>query len=234
MGFGKIAGGFVGGIPGMIVGGAAEKKGGLKDLLFGKKDQGTPDKFFQFDPRSRETARLAGDVQRSSLNQYMKASDSVNAMDPQAMATRQMGSMINQATGGAQDARRRARDLVAQRGLGGSAAGLGAIINSDQGYNRQVQSIRAGRSDLENQALAQKLGLIGNIGQGAGNIMTQAGQHNVFQQGRTATGKRGGGLANLAMAAGGAYLGGMAGGPQGAAAGMQMGSGMGSLLGNMA
>ena len=91
--------------------------GGMKDLLFGKKDVGTADRFLELDPDIRRTQMLARKTQRDMLSKLAKVDprDKTEFMVAQAQKANQ---------GAFRDQQQRIRDMVARRGLGKSSIGL--------------------------------------------------------------------------------------------------------------
>ena len=173
--------------------------GGAKDLLFGKKDKGTAGGYMA----------LEGS-QKKALGQYEKLLDTNTDQLAKTMAVNQE----KQIRAGAQDAERRASQLVAQRGLGGSAVGLNAMVNASRGMGDKIGAVRAQlpgmQYDLRNKNLD-------NATRGIQNILT----NRVYQQGTPGGGRSGGLAPILGMGLGAAF-----GGPAGA----QIGGGLGSAL----
>ncbi|MDQ3159094.1 MAG: hypothetical protein M3P98_03115 [bacterium] len=123
----------------------------------------------------------------------------------------------------AQDARRNAQKLMAQRGLAGSSLGLSANRSIDMDAGNQLSAIRAALpGQIRNQQIqdaSTRIG-VGGINQGGMNFNTIEGQ-------------RSGGILGIAGALAplaGTVAGGMFGGPVGAMAGGQTGQGLSTVF----
>lgn len=220
-----VKGGVIGSMVGMgpvgsILGGVA---GGAKDFLLGKKKGG-----FSPDEISGEIRRVQGKGILSAeqgLDRLNKALE----QDSDSVVRQQVAQQQQGIVSAAQDARRRAQQLMAQRGLKNTSLGLASdrsITQSMGEQNAQLQSqipglIRAQR--LSDAQTLQQAGLntFGGLGGSAG----------VRFQGQEGT--RSGGLLGIASALApiAGTIGGMvAAGPSGGAAGSGIGSGVGSVL----
>lgn len=187
-------------------GGALSKFGnGLKDTFLGKKDPGTPD----------EVIDLGDPTGRAFQNQAIGKFGGMIEQDFGQMAENQSVNLENQARAGANDQEIRARQMVAQRGLGGTSLGLSAILNQKAGLSDQIGAIRANKPMLENQMTRENLQLASG---GINQILNEQGQSKVLKMGQASKGRQGG-LMPLIGAGVGAYLG----GPAGAQAGMSIG-----------
>ncbi len=179
-------------------GGELSKIGnGLMDTFMGKKDPGTPDEVIDLaDPTGRA-------FQKQAIGQY---GDMMN-QDFTQLAANQTASLENQARAGANDQEIRAKQMVAQRGLGGTSLGLNAILNQKAGLGDQIGAIRANQPMLQNQMSKENLQFASG---GINQILNEQGQSKVLKMGQQAQG-RGGGLLGMAMPIAGQVLGGMAG-----------------------
>lgn len=189
-------------------GGAISKIGnGLKGGLLGKKDPGTPD----------EVIDLGDPTGRAFQNQAIGKFGGMIEQDFGQMAENQSVNLENQARAGANDQEIGARQMVAQRGLGGTSLGLSAILNQKAGLSDQIGAIRANKPMLENQMTRENLQLASG---GINQILNEQGQSKVLKLGQASKGRQGG-LLPLIGAAAGAYATG--GSPTGAQMGMQLG-----------
>jgi hypothetical protein len=193
----------------------------LKDTLLGKKTPGTPDEVIDLaDPEGRR-------LQSELLAQY---GNQIN-QDTSGIAQQQITAQENQLLQNAKDQEMRAQQLVAQRGLGRTASGIGAILNQQRGLSDQVSAVRAQLPGLQQQMKQQQLGFAtGGINQ----ILNEQGQSKVLKLGQQAQ-PRSGGLLAAALPIAGQVLGGMAGagafGGAAGAAGAAGGAAGGSMAG---
>lgn len=202
-----------GGVTGGIVGKGLDKLAGgeikgvfndLKDVALGKETAATPNEVI--DMASPEGRKL----QEQLLGQYGQGI----GKDVSGIAQQQVTAQENQVMQNAADQKMRAEQLVAQRGLGRSASGIGAILSQQKGVNDQISAIRSQLPGLQEQMRQQNLNFAtGGINQ----ILGEQGQSKVLKMGQAAT--KSGGLAPLIGAAVGAKLG----GPAGAQVGMNAG-----------
>lgn len=174
-------------------------KGPLGDMLLGQKDPGV----------AAQTIDLASpegrDLQSKLLKEYGKtigqgADAEVSAMEAQARQN-------------VADQERRAAQLVAQRGMGGTASGINAILNQKKGLNDQIAAIRAQAPGLARQNLNFATS-------GINQILGEQGSSKIYSAGTPSQGRTGG-LAPLLGGAAGLYASG--GNPQAGMAGMQAG-----------
>jgi len=195
------------GVPGMalnkLTGGKLDKN--PFGLLMGEKSAATPNEVIDMaSPQGRA-------FQEQALGQYGK----FLGEDVSGLARAQSANLENMARSGAADQEMRARQMVAQRGLGGTSLGLNAILGQSAQLGNQIGAIRAQSPELERQMRQQNLNFAtGGINQ----ILGEQGQSRVLKMGQAA-GPRTGGLAPLI----GAGLGGLLGGPAGAGIGMSAG-----------
>ena len=187
-------------------GGAVSKVGAdLKDVMLGKKTPGTPDEVIDLaSPQGRA-------LQEQMLGQYGEMA----GQDVAGMAATQTAQQEAQARQLAADQAKRAEQLVAQRGLGRTASGIGAILGQQRGLGKEISAIRANQPMLTQQMKQQNLGFASS---GINQILNEQGQSKVLKMGQQA-GPRGGGLLPLLGGAAGAYFGGTA--------GVQVGMGLG-------
>lgn len=203
---------------------AADKSLGIKDMLLGKKNPGSPGSYTELDPSQKRIIDLySGELEKAAMQRPIDASQIAGA---------QIANQERLAKTGVADAERRAQSLIAQRGLGKSAAGISALLGVRSNLGNQLNAIRAQRPGMErdilNQEEANRLNRIGNI---AGGINQTLGTR-MYNLPIAPTGRQGG-LLGLGLGAGGAFLGYKKGGAQGALAGYQVGSGLGQGFSNM-
>lgn len=170
--------------------------GGLGDLLMGKKDKGTPDSYVPLDP-----------LQMKVLGKYNQMLDT----DTDGIAQNMVTQQENQVRSMAGDTERKARDLVAQRGLGDSSVGLNAILGANRDTGEKINAVRSQLPTLQYDLKSK------NLGTAAGGIQNIF-ANRIFKQGREGGGRTGG-----LMPLVGAGIGGLLGGPGGAMVGMQAG-----------
>lgn len=221
--FKKIAGGAIGsalggiamGPAGSLLGGAfgASNSDGLTDLLMGKK-QGS----FKAD-------QIAGQIRGAQAQGIATAqkglgelNSAIDAGGGAALMRKQLADTQTGIVSSAEDARRRAQQLMAQRGLAGSSLGLSADRSITQEAGKQnAAAVAALPGAIRNQAIQDAQmrmsggqGLFAGLGGGSGiRFHNEAGQ-------------RSGGILGVAGAlapVAGTALGLMAGGRPGAAAG---------------
>lgn len=171
---------------------------GIKNLLLGKKDPGAKDGYAELDP-----------LQRVALGKYGEALN----QNTDQLAKNAVAKQENLIRGGAQDAERKASQLIAQRGLGNSSVGMNALINSTKDMGDKLSATRAGLPQLQYD---MKMNNLDRAAGGITNILSS--RDKVY--GRAAG--RVGGLAPLiGMGIGGAF---------GGLGGAQIGGGVGSAL----
>lgn len=182
----------------------------LNDFLKGK------EKTIKADP-------LAGDINSAAKSGITGMQDAYKGLsenvygNPQETITSQIGMENKLMRSAADDAVRRTRQLVSQRGLSGSSIGLGQEVNQAKQLNDKLSmnnaSYRSRLGDLYKDQMA--------TGQGLFNLKTAAAQSGLQMQN---TKYRSGGLAPLVGAGVGAYFGG--------AQGAQAGAGIGQMYAN--
>lgn len=185
--------------------------GGAKDLLLGKKA-----KDIKPDSIANQIRATQGQGLKELNNTLNKTSGENIARVASAQAEKGVLSS-------AQDARRNAQKLMAQRGLQGSSMGLASQRSIDQQSGNDIANIQAQLpGQIRNQQLADAQTRIqaGGINQNGMNFNTIQGQRSGGILGIA------GALAPLAGTIGGAMIG----GPAGAAVGSQVGSGIGGAL----
>lgn len=176
--------------------------GGLSNLLMGKKAKGTKDSYVPLDA-----------TQTRALGQY----NSLLGQKTDQMAKNAIAGQENQIRANAQDAERKASQLVAQRGLGNSSVGLNAMINTTRNMGDQLGAARAKLPGLQYDMKVNNLNTATN---GIQNILT----NRIFKQGTGSTGRQGGLLPLIGGGLGAAF---------GGAAGAQVGMGMGQAATQM-
>lgn len=187
-----------------------------KDLLFGKKDKGTPDQYV--DTRTKydiKRDRLAREAESDMIQRMRGMANEVDSPEARESFRKnllfQQRQEENQLLGAGRDAQMKARDMIARRGLGNSAVGLRAELKADEPYRRGLASARtrliSQLPELERERRMRTLNqIIGGVKMAGSGRSSQVD----YVQGREATG-RGGGLFDVAATAAGAYLGGPAG-----------------------
>lgn len=195
-----------GGVTGGIVGKGLDKLAGgeikgvfndLKDVALGKETAATPNEVI--DMASPEGRKL----QEQLLGQYGQGI----GKDVSGIAQQQVTAQENQIMQNAADQKMRAEQLVAQRGLGRTASGIGAILNQQRGVADQVGAVRAQLPGLQEQMRQQNLNFASS---GINQVLNEQGQSKVLKMGQAARPSNGGLLAAAAPIAG-SILGGMAG-----------------------
>lgn len=205
------------GLAGATGGASLAFTGAGKDLLFGKKTPGTAD----------EIIDLASAHGRSLQEQALGEYGSMLKQDTSDLARREIVQKENQARAGAEDQLRKANQLVAQRGMGGSASGINALLNSNRDIGDRIGDIRSQQPALERNLKQQNLSFASG---GINSILNEQGQSRIFKQGQQAQG-RGGGLVGALAPMAGTIAGGMFAGPMGASAGGAAGSGISGMFG---
>lgn len=228
-------------------GGASLLGGGkMKDLLFGKKDVGERDAYIDLDPSLKKAVEAARKPQARIGEMISTELDvmSKSKFDPKEFAKRKSAmerGMAERVLGQAgADARRRAEQIVAQRGMGRSRAGLSAILGADKESREKLEDFRIGSAareemlgkEMEDKERSRRLNMMRGYGATLGGILGTPGAQRTFMKGRKGAG-RGGGLFKTGMSVAGGVLGGMFGGPAGAAAGSQIGGSLGGGLANI-
>lgn len=215
---GLLTGGVGGGITGFtankITNGGTDKmlNGiGVGDLLLGKKAK---------DINPDEIANQIRNTQSKGVNELNTALDTPSADIVRQQLEVGKKSLLT----GAQDARRNAQKMIAQRGLQGSSLGLATNRTIDQNTNKSLATMNAAAPglirDQQIKDATTRIG-VGGINQGGINFNTIEGQ-------------RSGGVLGFASAlapTAGTIAGAVYGGPAGAAAGSKIGTGIGGALG---
>lgn len=214
---------------------------GLKDVLFGKKDTGTPDRKIALDEDLRRNVKigrdnqfylshlLGGDISRMRQDQIAGVDNEAIA---QSQGEEEMQRQLKIADQGGADKEMQARDLIAQRGLGGTQTGLSTILNArDSGVERKNE-IMSNLPQLTEGFRAQRLNKLFSLSQGVNQMLGATGAEAPVITGTPGTG-RSGGLLAMSLGGAGAAFGAAKGGPAGAAAGYQIGSGAGRSAANL-
>lgn len=212
MGLGDFAKGALGG-------GLFSSKG--RDLLLGKKSEGSAASYSELDP-----------MQKKAMGIYGRELDDLSIKsDPAAIAKSQIAQQERGIRSGAQDAQRQAQQLVAQRGLGRSSVGLNAILGVNRDLNDRIFANRSLETGLANQYQNQFANdRINRLGALSGGINSTLNTRMYTPE--VKGGVRGGGLLAPILGIAGTALGAKYGGPAGAAAGYQVGSGIGNSFSN--
>lgn len=174
---GAIAGGGIGsailGPAGTVIGaklGADSGLGGITDLLMGKKDKGVASGYMPLDP-----------LQQKALGKYGALLDT----NTDQVAENANMAKLRQISQGARDAETRAKDLVAQRGLGNSSVGINAILNAGKSADQELANARA---ELPGMKYDMNVKNLGNATSGIQNILN----NRIYNQGREGMGRQGG------------------------------------------
>lgn len=199
-------------------GGAVFGKGGIsdalgvnfEDILFGKKSGGVSRSSLaaQAEALQKKTFELQGKGLGALEKQFG---------DTEGFIRKQQAQAGKQAITSAADQQRALQGRIARRGLGGSSVGLGAQTGIDLSLAQRKGAISASAPELRRQAIS---GLLGQAGQVGSTL-------NVPIAFRNIKATRKGGLAQVALQAGGAAIGGSLGGPAGAQAGAAAGGAIG-------
>jgi len=194
---------------------------GLGDILRGDEDAGTPDKYLKLDPSLRQTVEQGRAGQQQGLGLYSDELRRLQGTSPEKLSQIVQAKKEKGIIGEGKDAKRRAQQLVAQRGLNKSSVGLNAILQAGSKTGEKIQTARANQPLMQEQIASQRMGQVGQATGGINQVLNAQGANRDFIQGQTGGG-RSGGLLGLAGMATGAYFG----GPQGAFAGQQLGQGL--------
>lgn len=177
----------------------------LKGTLLGEKTPSTPDEVIDLaDPRGRQ-------FQSALIDKFGAEA----LTDSGQVARSQIAAQEAQALQNVKDQEMRARQLVAQRGMGRTASGISTILNQSRDIGDQVARIRAQQPGLERQLRQENLGFGSS---GINQILNEQGQSKILKTGQQA-GPRTGGLLPLVTAG----IGGLLGGAPGAQVGLGVG-----------
>lgn len=212
---------------------------GINDVLFGKKSKDVKGRFERQDPRIAELLNLSQPYRKEAIGAFGSEISRLKGLDTNKMAGEQTQKNLalteRGLLGSLEDQKRKMAELSAQRGLGGSSIGIGAILGAQRStadqLARQKADIRTNESNLANQLASQRMAGLNQAQSGISGAISGMPMRNYIQG---AKGVRGGGLVDVLAPIGGAAIGGYFGGPQGASVGMQAGRGIGSILGGMA
>lgn len=200
---------------------ATNKSLGLKDLLLGKKDPGSEGGYQELDV-----------AQRPLIETYTEELERLKKYSPKNVENIAASEIANQerlAKSGVEDAERMAQSLIAQRGVGKSAAGISALLGVRRNLGSQINAIRAQQPGLERNLMDQfETNRLNRLGAITGGINQTLGTR-LYNEPVAAS--RVGGFIKPLLAIGGGALGAKY-GVQGAQAGYQMGSGLGSMAEN--
>lgn len=186
----------------------------LKEPLLGKKKEGAAAKYTQLEPE-----------QSKALGIYDEELSKIKEFNPSELAKLQVNQLEGQARAGADDAERTAQSIVAQRGLGKSSVGIGAILGAKRDLGDRISAIRAQEPILRYGLEGEKLNRLGTLSGGINSIFGQR-----MYTPEVAGGYRQGGLLNLGLGIGGAILAAKTG--QNPLVGYQVGSGIGQSIQN--
>lgn len=131
--------------------------------------------------KTQKADPLAGDINnvgKSGLNDIRSGADrlrGVYSQDPSNVVNSQIGIENKLLRGAADDASRRTRELIAQRGLGNSSIGLGEQVQQERQLNDKLAlNTASGVERLRNMQLENAQGLM-QAGQGQFNIKQSQG-----------------------------------------------------------
>jgi hypothetical protein len=134
--------------------------------------------------------------------------------DPTAGITQGIERQKSMIAGGVDDARRKMNKMSAQRGLGGSSVGIGAVLGAEERAADKIRALDASKAGALSQARLSGAKNLMGVGKG---LVSQRGPIRM-----NAVTKRKGGYGKLIGTAAGAAIGGPA--------GAQIGSGIGGAL----
>jgi len=196
---------------------------GAKNIAFGKKSgEFAPTRLRELDPGTKLAQEKARALQQRGLDISGQLLDAPAEDVVTAQTARGVKGLVSQR----EDARRQIRRLIAQRGLGGTSAGLSQEVGVGRAISGQISTLRASAPERLAALRRQRAGFAVGLG---GQALSQPGLQRDLLIGTPS--RRSGGLAGIAGAGFGAFLG-SAGGPGGAAAGAQVGAGIGQSFGN--
>lgn len=202
MGFLSGAKNVVGAVPGvgsLVTGGNGL---GILNSFMGKKDKGASSGYLPLHA-----------VQEKALGKYSDLLD----VNTDKIADTSIANQERQIRTNLADSERKAKELVAQRGLGRSSVGLNAILGASKDMGNQIGQVRSSLPALQYDMRTANLG---NASQGIGNILNS----RAYIQGNPGAGRAGGLLPLLGLGAGA-----MAGGAPGAMVGASAGSMMNQM-----
>lgn len=220
MGFGRSLGKFVKDPKRMAtavvtLGGSELYRGlGLKDLLMGKKSEGSPEKYSKLEPE-----------QAAVLGVYRDEIKKLGEMDTAGMSKIQVNQLENQVRASADDEERKAQEMVAQRGLGKSSVGIGAILGTKRDLQNRVSAVRAQEPILRQGYENERINRLGTLSGGINSIFNQR-----MYSPEVGGGVREGGLLGLGLGLGGALFAAKKG--YDPIAGYQIGTGVGQSISN--
>lgn len=201
---------------GMLIGGSSS----LSDILLGKKQGGYSADAISGEIRNAQGQGIAS--AQKGLGEVNKVLDT-----PSENIVRQQSALQEKGIlSSAQDARRRAQQLMAQRGLQNSSLGLSSDRSITQNQGAQLGAVRAALpGQIRNQQIQDAQT---RMSAGQGLFAGLGGSQGIRFQGQE--GQRSGGLLGIAGSlapVAGMIAGGMAGGPVGASIGGSLGSSVG-------
>jgi len=208
VGYGKD--GFGGGAVTKAVGGAV---GGLLGGGGGGDDY-RPYKMMELDPSLKKSVDMGREGQQKGLSALMASSG-------EDAAKADIAREISGQRSAGEDAQRRIRESVAQRGLGRSSIGLGlekGVGERTARIGAQTQASLPGRMRDMNKDLISA----------SGRVLSQPGEQRTILGGEKKQKKKS--TLSKLLSIGGGVAGAMYGGPAGAGAGMQVGSGIGDMI----
>lgn len=184
---------------------------GIKDLLFGKKQGGDVDD--QTTREIRDAQAVGARTLKTGLGRLEKAFGSGRQIARSQIAREQRG--IEAAK---EDALRKQRKLIAQRGLGRSSIGLGQEIGLEERAAQKKAATQASEAERVRESEVRAGQALVQAGRGAATI----GPTELRRKKRA---KRGGGISGLL----GTAVGGFLGGAEGAKLGGALGGGAGQI-----
>jgi hypothetical protein len=185
----------------------------LKDTFLGKKTAATAGGYTELDAGLKPALGMYNNELSKLQNQ--------GPIDSSQEVGARIAQQERQATQGIQDQETRARDLLAQRGMGRSAGGISALLGIRSGLNDQISGIRAQAPgmmrEINNENEATRFNRLNNV---TGNISSILGTR--MYNAPTAAQGRSGGLAAPLLSAGASMAGSALGGPIGGALAAKM------------
>lgn len=203
----------------LLVGG-----GGIKDLLLGKKKGGfSPD---EIAAQIRGAQAQGIETSKKGLGELNQALDQDVGAGVRSAAAKEQKGILS----AAQDARRRAQQSIAQRGLQGSSLGLAQDRSITQQTGEANAALQASLPERIRQMQLQNAST--RLGAGQGLFSSLGGSQGVRFHGQDAS--RSGGVLGIASALAplaGTVMGGAMGGPMGAQAGGAAGGAISNAFG---
>lgn len=178
----------------------------LGNIVFGSKPKGEADTVVGLDASLQKSvdAQRAQQLKNTSFLSDLMAKENARIFDEGSLANllrNQSAQREGQIRASGEDQRRNAEQMVAQRGLGNSAAGISAILNSNRNVGEQIGAERAQTNAAIPEALRQRrqefeqgrISNILNLSSGINQQLGAPGAQSTFIKGYRG-GERGGGM----------------------------------------